>query len=199
MWDEVYRSTDYVYGVEPNDFLRKHANHLPKGKILSLAEGEGRNAVYLAKLGYEVTAVDCSMVGLEKARLLAKHNGVDINFIHSDLVDFDIGWNQWDGIVSIFCPLSSEQRASVLRRVELGLKVGGVFLTESYTPEQIKYGTGGGNNPDTMQTRETLTEELKMLSFILLTECEREVIEGTYHTGLASVVQGIGRKQFCPL
>lgn len=195
MWDERYESVEYAYGTEPNDFLRKNAGHLPKGKILSLAEGEGRNAVFLAKHGYEVTAVDSSAVGLEKAQRLARKNGVSIECIHADLVEFEFGQNQWDAIISIFCPLASELRAAIHRKVEMGLRVDGVFLTESYTPNQPKYGTGGGDCTDTMQSKESIIREFPSLKFSRLAELEREVIEGIYHTGLASVVQAIGHKK----
>ena len=90
MWDERYRSDDYVYGTQPNDFLKANAGAIQKGKVLSLAEGEGRNAVFLAKSGYEVTAVDSSSVGLEKAARLAKENDTNIEFILADLNEYQI-------------------------------------------------------------------------------------------------------------
>ena len=110
MWDERYSPDEYVYGKAPNQFLEENYNAIPKGKVLSLAEGEGRNAVFLAKQGYSVTAVDASQVGLSKAKKLAEENGVELELIRGDLVDFDIGENKWDGIVSIFCPLPSALR-----------------------------------------------------------------------------------------
>ena len=110
MWDERYSPDEYVYGKDPNQFLEDNYNAIPKGKVLSLAEGEGRNAVFLAKQGYSVTAVDASQVGLSKAKKLAEENGVELELIRGDLVDFDIGENKWDGIVSIFCPLPSALR-----------------------------------------------------------------------------------------
>ncbi len=195
MWDERYSTDEYAYGTAPNGFLSQEFRNLPKGKILSIAEGEGRNAVFLAKQGYEVTAVDSSFVGLEKAKKLAYDSGVSIECINADLLDFDFGENHWDGVISIFCPLPSELRAVIHRKVETGLRMGGVFLTESYTPNQPKYGTGGGDCTDTMQSKESLTQEFQNLKFSHLVEIEREVIEGIYHTGLASVVQAIGRKE----
>ena len=105
MWDERYSSEAYAYGKNPNQFLEENYKVIPKGKVLSLAEGEGRNAVFLAKQGYIVTAVDSSQIGLEKARKLAEENEVSIELINADLADFDLGDHEWDGIVSIFCPL----------------------------------------------------------------------------------------------
>ena len=195
MWDERYSTDVYIYGTQPNGFLSSKFHALPKGKILSLAEGEGRNAVFLAKQGYSVTAVDSSSIGLRKAQKLAEDNGVVIECVHADLTEFEFGENCWDGIISIFCPLPSELRADVYKKVESSLRPGGVFLTESYTPRQIEYGTGGGNCIDTMQSKESLARELKNLHFSHLVEVEREVIEGIYHTGMASVVQAIGLRK----
>lgn len=195
MWDERYDSKEYAYGKEPNDFLKMNVHSIPKGKVLCLAEGEGRNAVFLAKLGYSVTAVDTSWVGLDKAKKLAEKNSVEIALVHADLAEYDFGENQWDGIVSIFCPLPSLIRKKMYKDIVQGLKKDGVFLLEAYTPDQLKHGTGGGNSVDVMQTAISLSEELIGLSFIHLAEVEREVLEGKYHTGLGSVVQTIATKK----
>lgn len=195
MWDERYSAEGYAYGTTPNKFLEENCNCIPKGKVLSLAEGEGRNAVFLAKQGYSVTAVDASLVGLKKARRLAEENGVVVECIHADLADYDFGENTWDGIVSIFCPLPSSLRKELYKKVMTGLKRNGVFLLEAYTPNQLKYGTGGGKSVDSMQSKESLSRELAGLEFTHLTELEREVIEGMYHTGLGSVVQAIATKK----
>jgi SAM-dependent methyltransferase len=195
MWDARYSIEEYAYGIKPNKFLEENVNHIPKGKVLSLAEGEGRNAVFLAKQGYSVTAVDASIVGLNKARKLAEENGVVVEFIHADLADYDLGENKWDGIVSIFCPLPSSLRKQLYKRVEAGLKRNGVFLLEAYTPDQLKHGTGGGNSADVMQSKESLRLELAGLKFRHLIELERDVIEGIYHTGIGAVVQAIALRE----
>jgi SAM-dependent methyltransferase len=195
MWDERYSAEDYAYGKEANRFLAENFGALPRGKVLSLAEGEGRNAVFLAQQGYAATAVDGSAVGIAKARKLAEEKGAVVEFVHADLANYDLGENCWDGIVSIFCPLPSELRREVHRKVVAALKPGGVFLLEAYTPEQLKYGTGGGKDVDTMQTAASLRAELAGLTFQHLRELEREVIEGRYHTGLGAVVQAIARKE----
>jgi SAM-dependent methyltransferase len=195
MWDERYRAEEYAYGKNPNEFLEANVNSIPKGNVLSLAEGEGRNAVFLAKLGYLVTAVDASQAGLSKARKLAEENGVVVEFIQADLADYDLGENKWDGIVSIFCPLPSSIRKQLHKKVEAGLKRGGFFLLEAYTPDQLKHGTGGGDSVDVMQTTESLRLELAGLRFSHLVELERDVIEGIYHTGIGAVVQAIALKE----
>ena len=195
MWDERYSTEDYAYGTKPNQFLEENFNHIPKGRVLSIAEGEGRNAVFLAKQGYSVTAVDASLVGLNKARKLAEENGVVVEFIHADLAEYDLGENKWDGIVSIFCPLPSSIRKQLHKKVEAALKRNGVFLLEAYTPDQLKYGTGGGNSVDVMQSKESLSLELAGLKFKHLIELERDVTEGVFHTGIGSVVQAIATKE----
>lgn len=195
MWDQRYSAETYAYGKEPNDFLASQYRSIPRGAVLSLAEGEGRNAVFLAKQGYTVTAVDSSPVGLAKAQRLAEEHGVQLELIQADLADFQIGTAGWDGIVSIFCPLPSAIRAKVHAKVVAGLKTGGVYLLEAYTPDQLRHGTGGGRSADTMPTKAALERELAGLRFAHLDELERNVIEGTYHTGLSAVVQAIAVKQ----
>jgi SAM-dependent methyltransferase len=195
MWDERYSGEEYAYGTKANEFLEASVSYIPAGAVLSLAEGEGRNAVFLAQKGYSVTAVDASLVGLNKARKLAEEHGVVVEFIHADLADYDLGENKWEGIVSIFCPLPSLLRKQLYKKVEAGLKRNGVFLLEAYTPGQLKHGTGGGNSVDVMQTKESLRLELPGLKFKHLIELERDVVEGSYHTGIGAVVQAIASKE----
>ncbi len=195
MWDERYSAETYAYGTAPNDFLKARHAAIPKGEVLCIAEGEGRNAVFLAKQGYTVTAVDGSGVGLDKARKLAEQNRVEIKTIHADLADFDMGEGQWDGIVSIFCPLPPELRKVVHQNILAGLKQNGVLLVEAYRPEQLKYGTGGGKSAETMMTKELLLTDLAGLKFLHLLELERNIVEGIYHTGLGAVVQAIAVKE----
>ena len=194
MWDERYSNEEYAYGKEPNDFLKAKYHKIPKGNVLCLAEGEGRYGVYLAKTGYNVTAVDSSKVGLQKAEKLAAENGVTLNLIHADLAEYDLGTSKWDGIVSIYVPFHATLRVELHKKVVAGLKTGGVYLVEAYTPNQLNYNTGGGKSIETMVTREALVRELNGLSFLHLLELEREVFEGKYHTGLSAVVQLIGAK-----
>jgi len=193
MWNERYSTTHYIYGTQPNDFLREQVARIPAGgNVLCLAEGEGRNAVFLAQQGYRVTAVDSSDVGLAKAAALASARGVDITCIHADLADFALGEEAWDGIVSIFCHLPSPVRQPLYAALSRALRPGGVFLLESYTPEQLAFSTGGPKDVDMLVDAATLRRELPGLQFSLLEERQREVVEGTLHTGLAAVVQAIG-------
>lgn len=192
MWDQIYQTEEYVYGKLPNDFLREHYTAIPKGKVLFLAEGEGRNAVFLAKHGYQITAVDLSSVALEKANRLARENQVKIETICHDLATFDLGTSCWDGIVSIFCHLPPVLRKSLYQRVEEALTAHGVFLLEAYRPEQLNYKTGGPAKAELMVTKQALLEELPNLTFSHVEEIERDVTEGSKHTGMAAVVQAIG-------
>jgi len=195
MWDERYSEEGYVYGTEPNDFLASQSDQLsPNSKILCLAEGEGRNGVYLAKLGHSVLGVDSSSVGLQKARDLAEAKGVCIETQVADLKDFDIGEEKWDVVVSIFAHLPPPIRKSVHERVVKGLKKGCVIILEAYTPKQLEYKTGGPPVAEMMMTLDGLLSELKGLDFEFGRELERDVVEGKYHTGKAYTVQVFARK-----
>jgi SAM-dependent methyltransferase len=194
MWDERYNQQDYVYGTEPNDFLKQHADYIPKGKVLCLAEGEGRNAVYLASLGYEVTAVDSSQVGLDKAKRLAKEKGVVIDCICADLNEFDLGQDQWQGVVSIFCHLPPPVRHKVHQQISPCLRSGGVLLLEGYTEQQLNYGTGGPPVKEMMMSATELESTYPELNIKLNQEIERNIVEGLFHTGDGHVVQFIAQK-----
>jgi SAM-dependent methyltransferase len=194
MWNERYSEVGFAYGTEPNDFLFENFGKLTKGKVLCLAEGEGRNAVFLATKGFDVTAVDLSEVGLEKARNLAKENKVTVKTVCADLSNFAIDKNYWDSIVSIWVPLPSVIRRVLHQKVVSGLKTGGTFLLEAYTPQQLEFGTGGGKQVDLMMSLGFLQEELNGLNFDIAREVNREIHEGKYHNGQSAVVQVLGRK-----
>ncbi|MGD8999340.1 MAG: class I SAM-dependent methyltransferase [Granulosicoccaceae bacterium] len=193
-WDVRYSEPGYAYGTRPNDFLREHATRLPGRRVLSLAEGEGRNAVFLAGQGYEVTAVDASPVAMRKTAMLAGQNGLAVHVHTADLADYDIEPGRWDGVVSIFCHVPPAVRATLHQQVVAGLRAGGVLLLEAYTPEQVGLGTGGPKDAGMTMTAQTLEQELDGLEILLLEETQREVIEGKYHTGTGAVVQCIARK-----
>ncbi len=194
-WDARYAEPGWAFGTEPNDFLREFAGALPaKGRVLCLADGEGRNSVHLAALGHDVTAVDISSVGLVKAAGLAAERGVALRTEVADLSAYPIAPGAWDGIVSIFAHVPRVVRGPLHRRVVEGLAPGGVLLLEAYTPRQIGRGTGGPTDDTKLMTLALLREELAGLEFELAREIEREVIEGRYHAGLSEVVQVVARK-----
>ena len=195
MWDERYSDVEYAYGKIANDFLQQVVTQIPPGRVLCLAEGEGRNAVFLAKQGYDVVAVDASEVGLKKAQALASESGVKIETIHADLKDFDIEPDTWQGIVSIFCHVPPQIRTRLHKQVVNGLVKGGVLILEAYTPEQLKLGTGGPQVADLTMTLDALKSEFSVLDLVYGKELNRDVIEGKYHTGKGAVVQFIGIKK----
>ena len=194
MWNERYSIKEYYYGLEPNDFLAGHYNEIPEGRVLEIGAGEGRNSVFLAKQGYEVTALDQSTVGLEKARKLAKDQGVEITTVEANLSEFEFDPDYWQGIIGIFCHLPVALRKRVLRNCMHGLATGGVILLEAFTPSQLKYNTGGPKDPLMLYTLADLRSDLAGLNFEYGEELEREVNEGNHHNGIAAVVQVLARK-----
>lgn len=200
MWDARYDTEEYVYGRRPNDFLNDMADRLPQGgRVLCLGEGEGRNAVWLAQRGFEVTGIDASAVGLEKAQKLAREAGVEIETVHMDLAEADLGEARWDGIVSIFCHLPPALRKDVHARVVHALKPSGIFLLEAYTVRQLEYGTGGPPNAAMMMSLVDLGQELAGLAIEHGIETVREIHEGRFHAGQGAVVQLIARKTPAPI
>ena len=126
MWDNRYSEAGYAYGQDPNEFLKDSVQHIPKGNVLCLGAGEGRNAVYLAQQGFNVTAVDISEVGLNKAKQLAQKMNVHIKTIHTDISNFRIKKNRWHGIISIFFHIQPELRKIIHNNLSAGLAAGGV-------------------------------------------------------------------------
>jgi len=206
-WNERYAEQGYQFGTEPNDFLREQAHHLwdthglpPEGgagtsRVLCLADGEGRNGVWLAEQGLDVTSMDLAPAGLEKARRLATERGVRLTTVHADLATYAIAPGAWQGIVSIFAHLPPEIRARVHAGVVAGLGPGGVFILEAYRPEQLGRGTGGPPDAERMMNLQRLRPELGALDWLVAREIEREVIEGPRHSGMASVVQLLARRR----
>jgi SAM-dependent methyltransferase len=194
MWDERYSEDGFAYGTKPNDFLAEQAHRIPDGPVLCLAEGEGRNAVYVAGLGHPVTAVDSSVVGLEKTRALAAKNGCKVDTVHADLAEYVPSPGAWAGVVSIWCHVPPPVRKALHKSVVDALIPGGVLILEAYTPDQVGRGTGGPPVAGPMMTAAALREELKGLQLELIEETEREIHEGRYHNGWSAVVRVVGRK-----
>lgn len=193
-WDERYGADDYMYGKEPNDFLKQNIDALPQGSVMCLADGEGRNSVYVASTGRDAWSVDLSTQGPRKTMQLAAERKVEVHAKTADLATYDLGQNRWDAIVSIFAHMPKEVRADLHKRVVSALKQGGVFLLEAYTPKQVGRGTGGPQDTSLTMQLEDLRMELTPLTFEIGHEIERSVVEGIGHTGMASVVQIIARK-----
>lgn len=192
-WDDRYSDNEFIYGTEPNGFLVEHSSTL-LSPILSLAEGEGRNAVYLAALGLQVHCVDGSAVGLAKARRLASSQGVNISTEVADLAMYQPAENQYQSVISVSAHLPGVIRCRLYPLIERCLKSNGILLLEAYSENQLKRDTGGPKDIDMLMSVSKIEREFPNLEAILLREIEREVCEGKHHTGLASVVQFIGRK-----
>jgi SAM-dependent methyltransferase len=193
-WNERYAAKHHIYGETPNAFVAQVADQIPAGPVLCLAEGEGRNAVHLAALGHRVTAIDQSAVGLAKARRLAASRGVEIETRAADLEKYSIAPNAWAGIVATFAHLPVLLRCRIHREAVAGLQHGGVFVLEAYTPAQLAFDTGGPKAPELLMTLTGLREELSGLDFLIARELERDVIEGSGHTGRGAVVQILARQ-----
>jgi SAM-dependent methyltransferase len=201
-WDARYTGEEYFYGTEPNDFLSAQASRIVAGgRVLCLAEGEGRNAVFLAKRGFRVTAVDGSEVGLEKLRRLAVKGGLSPDAIRTecrDLNDYDIikegGPSGWQAVVSIWAHTPKPLRQVLHRSVAAALAPGGVFILEAYRPKQLEYKTGGPPTAELMMTLQDLKSELPGLELELAQELDREIREGKGHLGMSAVVQLVARK-----
>ncbi|MDM4013875.1 class I SAM-dependent methyltransferase [Roseiconus lacunae] len=192
-WNERFSDSEYAYGTEANTFLADNATMLVD-PVLSIAEGEGRNAVYLATQGFRVHAVDGSEAGLEKAARLAADQNVTITSEVADLNDYQTRPDSWGSIVSIYAHLPRPLRIKLYPMLVQALKPGGISIFEAYSESQRGRGTGGPNDLELLMTCRKIEEEWKGLETILLHEIEREVHEGKFHTGMASVVQYIARK-----
>ena len=191
MWESRYDSDEYVYGTTPNDFLVTSVADLPPGRALCLADGEGRNGVYLATLGHAVTSVDMTEAGMAKAAALAKVQGVALTTVVADLADYDLGEDRWDLIVSIFAHMPPSIRSEMHDNIATALAPGGRLILEAYTPNQIGRGTGGPKVPELTMTLEGLREELTAMEIVSGCETIRSVTEGPGHTGDGAVVQVI--------
>lgn len=194
MWDQRYDTAEFVFGKTANEFLASVIGHIPPGNALCLAEGEGRNAVFLAQHGHQVLALDASAVGLEKAKRLATEHSVHIETQVVDLAHVEITPGKWDAIVSIFAHVAADIRPGLHRKIVQGLRPGGVLVLEAYTPAQLKLKTGGPPHEEMMMSLSLLRQELAGLNFRHALELERNVVEGKLHTGRGAVVQVLAFK-----
>ena len=192
-WNERYGGEEFAYGKEPNTFLEENSDQVGH-KVLCLAEGEGRNAVFLAKQGSKVTCIDYAEEGLKKAQQLAKANDVNITTICADLSHVDLEKNEWDTMIIIFGHFPPDLRKRVHRQIYAALRSGGTLILEAYHKDQLNYKTGGPMNPDMLYSKEELEADFSEFDELEIKECIREVNEGEFHHGQAAVIQVIGRK-----
>jgi SAM-dependent methyltransferase len=194
-WNARYKESEYAYGLEPNDFLKSKINSLkPNSKILCLAEGEGRNAIFLAENKHQITAIDYSDEGLNKLKSLAKERNVIVQIICADLNQYKIEPNQWDAIICIFGHFPIELRKAVFKQVYTGLRKNGVFLMEAYHKDQLKYKTGGPQVADLLYSKEELQNDFSEFENISIETFIKEIEEGKFHKGTSSVIQVVANK-----
>ena len=187
-WNLKYEGTTYIYGKEPTAFLNEKLSLLKKGKALVLAMGEGRNAVYLAENGFDVTGVDISAVGIEKCERLAEERGVVVNSVVADLTDYDMGREQYDLITNFYF-----FDKSILPGVIDSLKPGGIFIFETYSRDHPKHSKFGPKNPNYLVKPNELLEIFKSLRILYYEDMVTELNEGM-HKGKAALIRLIARK-----
>ena len=194
-WDKRFQTDHYVYGKKPNAFLAEFQKELKNsGDVLAIAEGEGRNAIYLAEQGMNVTTWDFAESGLAKTNKLAEERGVVVSTELVDLAKAKWSENKWDEIVCIFGHFPTELRKKTLQGVKKAIKPGGYFLTEVYSPYQIPYKSGGPKDSEFLYKPEEFLgtfSDWRIVHFFM-----GEVVrnEGELHSGLAHVIQFVGQK-----
>lgn len=195
-WDEAYAENDYIFGTEPNLFLTRCADLLESGKhALALADGEGRNGVWLAQRGLKVHSIDFSANALQKARQLARLQGVAISFEEADLLTWNWPTEHYDLVAAIFIQFAPPaQREQIFRHIKAALKPGGLLLMEGYTPKQLDYKTGGPSNPDNLYTETLLRDAFGDWEILELREYEAFLTEGTKHYGQSALIDLVARK-----
>ncbi len=194
-WNQRFAEAEFAYGEAPHVSLAERFCTPGTGRVLCLAEGQGRNAVHIASLGYDVTALDYSEVGLERAQELAARHGVSIQTLKADLSTYSFEPEAWDGIVSIFGHLPAALRARVNAQLHAALKPGGWLQLVGYHPKQLEYGTGGPQEPSMLYTVDGLKAELGPgWTYVVAELVERELEEGPYHRGMSAFVHVLAHK-----
>ncbi len=195
-WNRRYAGSEFLFGTEPNAWLREHAGVLPSGgRILCVADGEGRNSVWLAQSGFEVDAFDVSDRAVAKARAFAERERVSVNFSVADVGGFDWPNAACDGVVAIFVQFADPPtRARLFERMVGSLKPGGVLILQGYTPKQLEYRTGGPPILSHLYTRELLEAAFADLSIIELRDYEADVQEGQGHSGRSALIGLVARR-----
>ena len=195
-WEDRYRVPAYVFGTEPNYFLASCKALLPRsGKALAVADGEGRNGIWLAEQGLEVLSLDFSPSAQEKARALAKQRGVTLTIAQADVHTWDYPEAAFDVVVEIFTQFSTPaERAKKWAGMRKALKRGGLLIIQGYTPKQLQYGTGGPKQVENLYTRAMLEEAFRDFRDMKIVEEEIEIYEGTSHGGMSAVINLTARK-----
>jgi len=195
-WESRFAVPDYAFGKEPNYFLASCKPLLPRsGRVLTVADGEGRNGVWLAQQGLEVLSIDFSPSAQRKARALAAERGVNVVFQQVDVHSFAYPEAAFEVVVEIFTQFSTPaERALKWAGMRRALKSGGLLILQGYTPQQLDYGTGGPKQVENLYTRAMLEDAFGDFRDLVITEEEREMHEGSSHGGMSAVINLTGRK-----
>jgi SAM-dependent methyltransferase len=197
-WNERFDKKEFIFGKEPNEYLVEQASHylMPNSSVLCIADGEGRNGVWLAKQGMHVTGFDVSDIALAKANQLAADNVVNIQYSLCDTDGFDWHANAYDAVVGIFIQFADpEMRARIFQQVHQTLKSGGLFILQGYTPKQLEYKTGGPSLIEHLYTEEMIRELSQDFEVLDLQCYEKELSEGARHTGMSALLGMVAKKR----
>ncbi|NOR63411.1 MAG: methyltransferase domain-containing protein [Rhodobacteraceae bacterium] len=196
MWNDRYAKPGYLFGTEPAQYLRGHKTYLRQGvTALAVADGEGRNSVFMARQGVQVTAMDSADVAVEKAQALAKAAGVEVDFNVADIGKWDWGAKAYDLVVGVFIQfVGPEGRAAQFEGMKIAVKPGGHILLHGYTPKQLEFGTGGPPFVENLYTEEMLREAFSDFEIVELHAYEREIDEGAGHSGMSALIDLVARK-----
>lgn len=197
-WNDRYSKEEYAYGQEPNEFFKSQIQNIRPGKIFLPCEGEGRNAVYAAKLGWKVTALDWSEAAKEKAEKLATINNVNIEYHICDILDFTVEKRKFNAIGLIFAHFPSQIRMKIHSKLITILEPEGKIILEGFSKNHVSYQKinpqiGGPQNPDLLYSIEELEKDFYGLKFEILQEKEVYLNEGLFHIGWGSVVRMVGK------
>ncbi len=195
-WNARFAGPEFHFGRAPNAFLAREATRLARGQsVLCVADGEGRNGVFLAARGLEVTAFDIARNGVAKARALAAEQGVRIEVREADIRDWDWDARTYDAVVAIFIQfLTPAERPEIFRGMQRAVAPGGLLLLEGYRPEQVAYGTGGPGNTGHLYTREWLEATFRGWTTLRLDAYDAEIHEGHGHAGMSALIDLVARK-----
>ncbi len=197
VWDARFAAAEgYVFGTAPNRFLVSQAARFSPGmKVLAVADGEGRNGVWLAAQGLDVTSVDGSHVALEKAGRLAAERGVTLRTIQADLVQWDWGTQVYDAVVGIFIQFAGPQlRAQLFQRARQALRPGGLLILQGYRPKQLDYRTGGPPRIENLYTEAQLRTELQDFEILHMHSHDSVLDEGAGHKGMSALLDVVARR-----
>lgn len=195
-WNARYAIADYLFGEAPNQFLVRVASRIkPGGSVLCVADGEGRNSVWLAEQGFAVTAFDFAPNAVDKARELAVRRGVSVDHRLSELEHWDFEAQRYDALVAIFIQfLAPETRDAMFERMQSAVVPGGVFVLEGYRPEQVDYATGGPRRRDHMYTRGWIEARFVGWEILSLDVYDAEIREGQAHSGMSALIDVVARR-----